>query len=123
APRAFADLAMLRAGGALPPRRIGSRKQPAAAVATHPQAAVAEDACRFRDAGLLHHVAPRCDPGEAVTRGSRHRLGQLPLLAHGREIEGDVGSRHGEPQRAPCGFSCSACAAMRTEALTAPKPT
>ncbi len=73
-----------------PPRR---REQAAAAIAGDAQAAALEDARCLRDAGLLHHVAPRRDAGKAVARGGGDRFRQLPLLAHRREVEGEVEPR------------------------------
>ena len=55
-----------------------------------PQAVCTKNARRFRDAGLLHHLAPRRDAGKAVAHCGGRRLRQLPLPAHRREIEGQL---------------------------------
>ena len=99
------------------PIPAGGGEQAAAAIAGDAQAACPEDARRLGDAGLLHHVAPRRDAGKAMARRRRDRLRQLPLPAHGREVEGEVAAWDSPDFNLQPSKRCAICATeVRTPA-------
>jgi hypothetical protein len=72
----------------LPCRRIGSGKHAAAAKPAHGHAVVLDDARRFGEGDPRHLVAPRRHRPDAGSRATLNRLAQIPLLAHGGEVDG-----------------------------------
>jgi hypothetical protein len=75
------------------PRRQ-RREKAATAQARDTHAVILDDARGLLEADFLHLVAPGIDRGNALPRAGFDRLAQVPLLAHGRQIDGETLGTH-----------------------------
>ena len=99
--RGFVDRPPVIVDGGRAPSRIGGREHAAAAIAGHPKTVRLDRAHRFVEAYGGHLIAPRINSPNAMPDAGLHGLNQIPLLAHGGEINGKSVDAHGET-RAGC---------------------
>ena len=85
--RGFVDRPLVVVDGGLPAGGIRRRKHAAAAIAADAQAIVLDGAGRLAEPDGSDLVAPGIDRRNAVPRASFRRLDDIPLLAHGRQID------------------------------------
>jgi hypothetical protein len=90
----FIEGALVVIDGCRAAGRVRRRKEAAAAQSGHAHAAVLQDARRFRHPLLLHLIAPGIDRGNTHARTSFHRFAQIPLFAHGRQIDRETVDGH-----------------------------
>ena len=86
----FVDGPLVVVDRGLPPGRIGGRKHAAAAIAADSEPIILDRAHRLAKSDRRDLIAPRIDRGDAVTPAGVGRLAQIPLLAHGGEIDGQA---------------------------------
>ena len=94
--RALVDHPLVVVDQRLLARRIGRAEQPAAAIAGHLHAVVAEDPRGFIHADVLHVLTPRRDAAHALLHIGLDAVFEAVLLAHGREIDREAFGFHGQ---------------------------
>jgi hypothetical protein len=90
----FVEGALVVVDRGLAARGVSRREKAAAAQARDAHAVILDHARGFLHADFLHLIAPGIDRRNAVARAGFDRLAQVPLLAHGRQIDGEAVGTH-----------------------------